>query len=606
MRDMDIFNGTPDIIQELITEEVGVSERFQSPSGASLPGPPPPPADLHCQPLSQNHRMLRQSSSPSSQPVLVARGTAPQVTFPQHLQPSSCSREMASPHPGRGTSRRGRGPACPPASKGPGALSSQARADTELLERILEKPQLVVVEEPKERGMRFRYECEGRSAGSILGASTTETNKTQPAIEIQGPIEHIKKVTVTISLVTKDLPYRPHPHCLVGKDCPEGSGICVVSFNPHSNRRHSFSNLGIQCVRRKELDASLQKRRSQNIDPFRTGHSKSIEDMDMNVVRLCFQCELEWEDSRKDSLSPVVSNPVYDKKATTTSQLKISCLNLYSGSCTGKTEIYMLCDKVQKDDIEIIFKRGSWEAKGEFAQTDVHRQIAIVFKSPPYQEQDITEEVKVSVVLRRLSDRMDSEAVSFTYLPHNPDPYEVKRKRKIKTDISFTERPCSAAQSPAAAEPSPSQPFHPFSQAENMLVPEERPPPAPPGASALGEISYTAPQDSNLANQSYEATDDLTLINQLLDIPSFRAMLSDPNLASSMCFDQGADGNSTIPFGIMDVNFNPNFGPYAQDFSLYNDLQFNHLVNESHTQQPEPLLQDGPSQVVQVKTEEEL
>ena len=74
------------------------------------------------------------------------------------------------------------------------------------------------------------------------------------------------------------------------------------------------------------------------------------------------------------------------------------------------------------DDIEIIFKRGSWEAKAEFAQTDVHRQIAIVFKSPPYQEQDITEEQDVSVFLRRLSDHMDSEPVTFTYLPHNPGP----------------------------------------------------------------------------------------------------------------------------------------------------------------------------------------
>ena len=43
------------------------------------------------------------------------------------------------------------------------------------------------------------------------------------------------------------------------------------------------------------------------------GHTKGIEDMDMNAVRLCFQCELEWDDGRKDSLSPVVSNPVYDK-----------------------------------------------------------------------------------------------------------------------------------------------------------------------------------------------------------------------------------------------------------------------------------------------------
>lgn len=43
------------------------------------------------------------------------------------------------------------------------------------------------------------------------------------------------------------------------------------------------------------------------------GHSKGIEDMDMNAVRLCFQCEFEWEDGRKDCLSPVVSNPIYDK-----------------------------------------------------------------------------------------------------------------------------------------------------------------------------------------------------------------------------------------------------------------------------------------------------
>lgn len=30
----------------------------------------------------------------------------------------------------------------------------------------------------------------------------------------------------------------------------------------------SFVNLGIQCVRRKELDASLLRRKKKNIDPF--------------------------------------------------------------------------------------------------------------------------------------------------------------------------------------------------------------------------------------------------------------------------------------------------------------------------------------------------
>lgn len=590
MKGVDISKGPSerelpdfDLIQEIIIED----------SDWPLPRPPPPPVDL----LRQDHEMLTQSSSPSSQPVLVARGTAcqPTCTFPQLPLQTCTPREMA--HPSRGASshasspRRGRGSSCLLASRNSGGVSSQGQGETDMLERVLEKPKLVVVEEPKERGMRFRYECEGRSAGSILGASGTETNKTQPAIEIQGPIDHIKKVTVTVSLVTKDPPHRPHPHCLVGKDCPNGSGICMVTMNPHSNRRHSFSNLGIQCVRRKELDVSLQKRRSQNIDPFQTGHSKGIEDMDMNVVRLCFQCELDWEDGRKDCLNPVVSNPIYDKKATTTSQLKISCLNQNRGSCIGKTEIYMLCDKVQKDDIEIIFRRGQWKANGEFAQTDVHRQIAIVFKTPPYQDQDITEEVDVNVYLRRLSDQMTSEPVPFTYLPHNPDPYEVKRKRKIKSDISFRDKPCATAERAPAAE----QPFH-FPQAQTMM-PDERLCAAPTTASALGEMCYNEPQDPNMS------TDDL--LNQLIEMPALWEMFSDPNFTSSMPtgFELGADLNSS--FANMDVNLNQNFGVYQPDFSHFSDVQFNRLVTENQTQpQSEP--QDCPSNVVHVKTEEEL
>lgn len=39
-------------------------------------------------------------------------------------------------------------------------------------------------------------------------------------------------------------------------------------------------------------------------------------------------------------------------EATTTSELKINRLNIVKGPCTGKTEIYMLCDKVQKGEME--------------------------------------------------------------------------------------------------------------------------------------------------------------------------------------------------------------------------------------------------------------
>ncbi|XP_055008192.1 transcription factor RelB [Boleophthalmus pectinirostris] len=451
---------------------------------------------------------------------------------------------------------------------------------TELLERVLERPALVVVEEPKDRGMRFRYECEGRSAGSILGASSTESSKTQPAIEIQGPIDHIKKVKITVSLVTKDIPHRPHPHCLVGKDCPPGSGICVVTFNPHVNRRHSFANLGIQCVRRKELEASLQKRRSQNIDPFQTDYSRGIEDIDMNAVRLCFQCELEWEDGKKDCLKPVVSKPIYDKKATTTSQLKITRLNLDRGPCTGKTEVYMLCDKVQKDDIEIVFRRDSWKANGEFAQTDVHRQVGIVFKTPPYQDQNITEEVEVSLCLRRISDQMESEPVTFIYSPRNPDPYEVKRKRKIKSDMSFTERACTSEKNASTTDPfqiSPNPPGSTPSSEEHLRL--------QPGP-FQAEVCCMEAQCSNMA------PDEASLINQLMEMPGFMDIFSDPSFSSLPSgFDQGPEASTTF------TNLDMNSGPYFQDFSHYNDLQFNMLVNENQT---------ASSEMVQVKTEDEL
>lgn len=54
------------------------------------------------------------------------------------------------------------------------------------------------------------------------------------------------------------------------------------------------------------------------------GHSKSIEDMDMNVVRLCFQCELERKEGGRIELAPMVTNPIYDKSKNKFSVLFMS------------------------------------------------------------------------------------------------------------------------------------------------------------------------------------------------------------------------------------------------------------------------------------------
>ncbi|XP_039624019.1 transcription factor RelB isoform X1 [Polypterus senegalus] len=405
------------ISNEPSTRGIQLVPRGSAPCASNLLTPgnsfmPSVSSNMAASPVSPAHNIRRrQAQGKPSTPQLMSRSSAP-VATPESRRSSGGL---------RGSNRQGQ--LAVMAADAPGA-----DPNTRFLEDFLEQPKLVITEQPKQRGMRFRYECEGRSAGSILGESTNEHSKTLPTIEVQGHTQAIKKVKVTVSLVSKEIPYRPHPHSLVGKDCNEG--ICVVNINTQSNRKHSFSNLGIQCVRRKEVDAALEKRRKQGIDPFNTGQTKSIEDVEMNVVRLCFQAEAIYNSGDRRSLPAIVSEPIYDKKATTTSELKINRLNIVRGPCSGKTEIYLLCDKVQKDDIEIIFCLDDWEAKGEFAQTDVHRQIAIVFKSPPYQDLNITEEVEVNVVLRRVSDHMDSEPVKYTYLPQDPDPYDVKRKRK--------------------------------------------------------------------------------------------------------------------------------------------------------------------------------
>ncbi|XP_078389465.1 uncharacterized protein LOC144671433 isoform X2 [Cetorhinus maximus] len=284
-----------------------------------------------------------------------------------------------------------------------------------------EMPKLAIVEQPKQRGMRFRYECEGRSAGSIPGENTTEQSKTLPTIQIQNWQGEVK---VVVSLVTKDEPYKPHPHSLVGKDCQ--NGICEVTVSPKCNMKASFANLGIQCMKKKEIGKALDHRLKLGIDPFNVGDSaRCSEDVDMNVVRLCFQAFIQ---DPSMVLTPVLSEPIYDKKATNTSELRICRLNKDNGMCTGGEELFLLCDKVQKEDIAVVFSKGNWEAKGVFSQTDVHRQIAIVFKTPPYCDIDIQEQVIVKLQLYRPSDKEYSDSFEFRYLPKIEDAYGIRSK----------------------------------------------------------------------------------------------------------------------------------------------------------------------------------
>ncbi|KAM7026350.1 transcription factor RelB [Acridotheres tristis] len=304
-----------------------------------------------------------------------------------------------------------------------------AREKLEKLEKLEKpgKPRLVITEQPKQRGMRFRYECEGRSAGSILGENSTESSRTLPSIELLN-CQGIPEVAVTACLVWKDWPHRVHPHGLVGKDCAQG--LCRVLLRPQSNPRHSFSNLGIQCVKKKEIEGAIEKKLQLGIDPFKAGSLRNHQEVDLNVVRICFQASFRDRAGIPRSLSPVLSQPIFDKKSTNTSELRICRMNKESGPCTGGEELYLLCDKVQKEDIAVIFRRESWEARADFSQADVHRQVAIVLRTPPYAHLELREPVQVEVFLQRLTDSVRSEGFRFTYLPRDTDAYGVQVKRK--------------------------------------------------------------------------------------------------------------------------------------------------------------------------------
>lgn len=85
---------------------------------------------------------------------------------------------------------------------------------------------------------------------------------------------------------------------------------------------------------------------------------------------------------------------------------------------------------MQKEDIEVYFTGPGWEARGSFSQADVHRQVAIVFRTPPYADPSLQAPVRVSMQLRRPSDRELSEPMEFQYLPDTDDRHRIEEKRK--------------------------------------------------------------------------------------------------------------------------------------------------------------------------------
>uniref|UniRef100_Q04861-2 Isoform 2 of Nuclear factor NF-kappa-B p105 subunit n=1 Tax=Gallus gallus TaxID=9031 RepID=Q04861-2 len=328
--------------------------------------------------------------------------------------------------------------------------------------RTADGPYLQIIEQPKQRGFRFRYVCEGPSHGGLPGASSEKNKKSYPQVKI---CNYVGPAKVIVQLVTNGKYVHLHAHSLVGKFCEDG--VCTVNAGP-KDMVVGFANLGILHVTKKKVFETLETRM---IDACKKGYNPGLlvhpelgylqaegcgdrqlterereiirqaavqqtKEMDLSVVRLMFTAFLpDSNGGFTRRLDPVISDAIYDSKAPNASNLKIVRMDRTAGCVTGGEEIYLLCDKVQKDDIQIRFYEedengGMWEGFGDFSPTDVHRQFAIVFKTPKYRDVNITKPASVFVQLRRKSDLETSEPKPFLYYPEIKDKEEVQRKRQ--------------------------------------------------------------------------------------------------------------------------------------------------------------------------------
>lgn len=73
--------------------------------------------------------------------------------------------------------------------------------------RLKDRLRVEIIEEPAPTKLRFRYECEGRLAGSILGVSSTNELKTHPTIQLVGDSTGLR-AKVIVSCVSAEYPHR--------------------------------------------------------------------------------------------------------------------------------------------------------------------------------------------------------------------------------------------------------------------------------------------------------------------------------------------------------------------------------------------------------------
>uniref|UniRef100_A0A131YPN0 Rel/ankyrin family, other n=1 Tax=Rhipicephalus appendiculatus TaxID=34631 RepID=A0A131YPN0_RHIAP len=296
---------------------------------------------------------------------------------------------------------------------------------------------LVIVEQPMKE-TRYRYKSESGSHGPLIGESSTQQRKTFPTVKLENYNVQLPH-RIKASLVTAEDTARPHVHRITmrGRDDED---CCYVTVR--ENGTAMFPSMSIVFQQKKTVADILYRRKIERLQPsqeearqLQSEAKKEAAELNLNLVRICFTAEC-CEDGVWKPLCVVYSNPVANSKA---GKLRITKANRKSGSCKGGDEVWILCEKINKKDIQIKFfeeneetKERTWEAPATFQESDVHYQVAIVFKTPPYRDTNLQHQVAVKFQLIRKSDNDCSEPFEFIYMPCGPSEDELLAHKRRK------------------------------------------------------------------------------------------------------------------------------------------------------------------------------
>ncbi|NXI49398.1 NFKB2 factor, partial [Chloroceryle aenea] len=259
-------------------------------------------------------------------------------------------------------------------------FSSHMMEQKEPLMETVEGPYLVIIEQPKQRGFRFRYGCEGPSHGGLPGASSEKGRKTYPTVRI---CNYTGMARIEVDLVTHSDPPRVHAHSLVGKQCNE-AGNCIAIVGP-KDMTAQFSNLGVLHVTKKNMMEIMKEKLKQQKMRTRSRllteaelreielEAKELKKvMDLSIVRLRFTAYLRDSSGNFTlALQPVISDPIHDSKSPGASNLKISRMDKTAGSVRGGDEA-VPAPLLSPDDIEVRFyedDENGWQAFGVWKVT---------------------------------------------------------------------------------------------------------------------------------------------------------------------------------------------------------------------------------------------